>query len=103
MFNRKKDVDVSLQSIFSNDKLEEFLDSLPWKYDESYHAEMLKMSDVGEVSLIMESFLQGITKIQLDDFKYFIQGHLIFRTHPNLPERKKEQKKSFTITELNNG
>ena len=100
LFNRK--VDTLLADLFSNDALEIFLDGLPWKYDESYHAEVLKMSEVGEVSMIMESFLQGIAKIQIDDYRYFIQGHLIFRTHPNLPKPVKKQKQSFTVTEINN-
>lgn len=94
--------DTSIASLFSNDKLEEFLDSLPWTYEESYRSEIIKLSDVGNVSIIMETLLQGIDKMQIDEKKYFIRGHLIFRTHPNLPRPKREERKSFTITEIKN-
>lgn len=99
MFNSNKSgVNTSLLSILSNSKLAEFLDGLTWEYDEFYHAEFVTMDNVSEKSVILSSVLDNMTKLKIGDVAYSKNGHIIYRRHPRLPIRKKEIKRSFTVT-----
>ena len=99
MFNSNKSgVDSSLLSILSNSKLAEFLDGLTWEYDDFYHAEFVKLEQISDKSVIVSSVLDNMTRLKLGDVAYSKNGHIIYRRHPRLPIRKKEIKKSFTVT-----
>lgn len=97
MFSKK--VVQADNSLLSNERLAEYLDTFPFKYEESYNAEMITLKEISEKSLLLASFLRGMDRIQLGDKKYYRNGHIIFRTHPNMPRPiKQTQKKSFIVT-----
>jgi hypothetical protein len=98
MFNRKSGTNNSLLSILSNPNLAEFLDGLTWEYDEYYHAEFIKLEKVSEKSVIISAVLDNMTKLKIGDVAYTKENNTLYRRHPRLPIRKKEIKKSFTIT-----
>ena len=98
MFSKK--VTQADNSLLDNDKLAEYLNALPFVFEPSYNAEMITLKTISLKSLLLASFLRTIDRIQLDDRKYYRNGSIIFRTHPNMPTIKQTQKKQFTIKRL---